>query len=66
MRHFKDLTAAEQTDIALRFVLPSDTSEVQVDEHNRPFIQDGGRMMCTVKNDNFHVHQNKGRLREQQ
>ena len=59
MSKFDEITAAEQTDIALKFVLPEDTTQVQVDEYNRPFIQDNGRMMCTVKNNNFHVYSNR-------
>lgn len=58
---FSELATLLQNSIARRFNLPQDTSEVFVDEYNRPYIKDNGMMMISVKKsaivgEGFHTH----------
>ena len=62
MRNWNELTATEQTEVSRRFILPFERSELQVNEHLVPFERISGALMsCTVRNTNFHIHENKNR-----
>lgn len=65
MRRLVDLDLDLQDLIASRFKLPTHLGNVVVDEHNRPFVKDGGLFMCTMRKDfvhgSFHKHELKNR-----
>ena len=60
MRRLVDLDLDLQDLIASRFVLPEYLGNVLVDQYDRPFVKDGGLIMCTMRKDfvqgAFHVH----------
>lgn len=50
MVKFRHLTAEQQDEIQRRFNLPSNTNDVEVDIHNRPYERiSGSLVMCTLK-----------------
>lgn len=62
MRTFGELNRTRKKIIRERFVLPEDTSKVEVNDHNVPFERVSGALVgCTVRNDNFHLHENKAK-----
>jgi len=62
MRSFKELSNEEQIKVKSRFVLPNNTSKVEVDVYLRPFERISGALIgCTVINTNFHIHENKNK-----
>lgn len=65
MRRLVDLDLDLQDLIASRFVLPKYLGNVVVDEHDRPFVKDGGLFMCPMQSTfvqgSFHKHELKNR-----
>lgn len=62
MRAFNSLSAYQKRVIEGLFILPEDTSKVYLDDFNRPFETiSGAKVVCTVINKSFHIHENKNR-----
>ena len=62
MRNFSELTNNEVLSVEQRFVLPANRSQLQVNNNLVPFERISGALIgCTVKNTNFHSHENKNR-----
>ena len=57
---YDNLSKPEQNKIAVKWVLPENTSNVEVDEYNRPYIQNNGKIMCSLRDfNNLHTHGRK-------
>jgi len=62
MIQFNSLPSVQKEFIKDRFVLPTNTSKVEVNESLVPFERISGVLIgCTVINTNFHIHENKNR-----
>jgi hypothetical protein len=62
MMQFNSLPSVQREFIQDRFVLPSNTSKVEVNERLVPFERISGALIgCTVINTNFHIHENKNK-----
>jgi hypothetical protein len=62
MMQFNSLPSVQREFIQDRFVLPSNTSKVEVNESLVPFERISGALIgCTVINTNFHIHENKNK-----
>jgi hypothetical protein len=62
MEAFNSLPQVQQQFIQDRFILPTDTSKVEVNESLVPFERISGALIgCTVINTNFHIHENKNK-----
>lgn len=58
MRNFNQLPEVQQEDINSRYILPSDTSNIRVNNHGQPMVDS---VVCTVKmsatiDGGFHNH----------
>ena len=61
---FSEATTALQEVIRSRFNLPEDTENVYIDEYDRPYTKNNGRMMFSLKSfslidGGFHTHGGK-------
>lgn len=61
---YSELEKSVQGSIARRFNLPQDTTNVEVDEHLRPFIRNKGLNYISLKRNaivggGFHIHELK-------
>jgi len=62
MIQFNSLPSVQKELIKDRFVLPTNTSKVEVNESLVPFERISGVLIgCTVINTNFHIYENKNR-----
>jgi len=62
MRTFDSLTVEQKILIGSHFILPLDTSKVEVSNNLVPFERISGALVgCTVINTNFHIHELKNR-----
>ena len=62
MRNFSQLTIEDQQIVEQRFVLPTNRAKLQINNKLVPFERISGALIgCTVKNTNFHSHENKNR-----
>jgi len=62
MIQYNSLPSVQKELIKDRFVLPTNTSKVEVNENLVPFERISGVLIgCTVINTNFHIHENKNR-----
>jgi len=62
MRNFSQLTIEDQQIVEQRFVLPTNRAKLQINNNLVPFERISGALIgCTVKNTNFHSHENKNR-----